>query len=89
MEERKVLAEVELSGNRKAVIYDGTGEDFLTAVETAEAVTGGAPGFKDIVIALMELLVEVDGKKVTEPELKAMPIRDFLKLYRYFLQIVG
>jgi len=89
MQERKVLAEVELSENRKAVIYDGTGEDFLTAVETAEAVTNGTPGFKDIVIALMELLVEIAGKKVTEPELRTMPIRDFLKLYRHFLQIVG
>jgi len=87
--ERKVLAEVKLSDGKKAVIYDGTGEDFLTAVETAEAVSGGTPSFKDIVIALMELLVEVDGKRVTEAELKKMNIRDFTKLYASFLQIVG
>ena len=84
--ERKVLEEVALSDGRKAVIYDGTGEDFLTAIETAEAVSGGNPSFKDIVIALMELLVEIDGKRLSEAELKSLPIKDFMKLYGNFLK---
>ncbi len=87
--EKKVLKEITLPSGKKAVIYDGTGEDFLTAVENAEAVSGGTPGFKDIVISLMELLVTVDGKKLAEPQLRAMPIKDFLVLYRNFLEVLG
>jgi hypothetical protein len=87
--ERKVLNELTLPSGKKAVIYDGIGEDFLTAIENAEKVSGGRPGFKDVVISLMELLVKVDGKPLTEPELRAMPIKDFLILYRHFLEVLG
>ncbi len=85
MEERKKLAEVELSVG-KAIIYEGTGDDFLTAIETAEATSNGTPSFKDIVVSLMELLVEINGKRVSEVEIKKLPMRDFMKLYGNFLK---
>ncbi len=81
--ERKVLKEVELSNGKKAVVYEGTGEDFLTAIEIAQQ-TGG--GFKEAILTLMEQLIEIDGKRVTAEELKKLPLSDFARLYAVFQQ---
>ena len=81
MEERKVLKEINLPSGRKAVVYQGTGEDFLTALEIAQE-TGG--GFKEAILSLMEQLVEIDGKRVTAEELKKLPLQDFAVLYTVF-----
>ena len=35
--ERKVIEEMKLSNGKTAIIYEGTGEDFLTAIEIAGA----------------------------------------------------
>ncbi|SMO74661.1 hypothetical protein SAMN06269117_12513 [Balnearium lithotrophicum] len=83
MENRQVLKELKLSDGRKAVVYEGTGEDFLTAVEIAQE-TGG--GFKEAILTLMEQLIEIDGKRVTAEELKKLPLSDFARLYTVFQQ---
>jgi hypothetical protein len=79
--ERQVLKEVTLSNGKKATVYQGTGEDFLTALEVAQA-TGG--GFKEAILSLMEQLIEIDGKRVTAEELKKLPLQDFAMLYSVF-----
>ena len=79
--ERKVIKEIELSDGRKATVYEGTGEDFLTALEIAQS-TG--EGFKGAILTLMEQLIEIDGKKVNAQELKKLPLQDFALLYTVF-----
>jgi len=79
--ERKVLKELTLSDGRKAVIYQGTGEDFLTALEIVQQ-TGG--GFKEAILTLMEQLIEIDGSRVTAQQLKELPLQDFVTLYTVF-----
>jgi hypothetical protein len=81
--ERKVLKEITLSKGRKATVYEGTGEDFLTALEIAQASGGG---FKEAILSLMEQLIEIDGRRVTAEELKKLPLQDFAVLYAVFQQ---
>ena len=77
--ERKVVEEFKLSDGRTVKIYEGIGEDFLTAIEIAEAT--GKTSVKDTVLTLMELLIEVDGQKLPAEEFAKLPLKDFMKLY--------
>ena len=77
--ERKVLEEIKLSNGKKAVIYEGTGEDFIQAIEIASATQDNS--IKGIILNLMELLIEIDGQKIPAEELAKMPLKDFMRLY--------
>lgn len=77
--ERKVVEEIKLSNGKKAVIYEGTGEDFIQAVEIASATEDNS--VKGIILNLMESLIEIDGQKIPAEELARLPLKDFMKLY--------
>ena len=77
--ERKVIEEIKLSNGKTAIIYEGTGEDFLTAIEIAGATKNYS--LKEITLNLMELLIEIDGQKLPAEELGKLPLKDFMKLY--------
>ena len=85
--ERKVLEEIKLSEGKKATIFEGTGEDLLTAMEIAQAQEN--PSMSNIILNLMEQLVEIDGQKVPAEELKKLPLPDFMKLYTAFLNMTS
>jgi len=77
--ERRVVEEFKLSDGRTVKIYEGIGEDFLQAIEIAEATSKSS--IKEITLTLMELLVEVDGQKLPAEEFAKMPLKDFMKIY--------
>lgn len=85
--ERKVIEEIKLSDGRKATIFEGTGEDLITAMEIAQAQDN--PSMSNIVLNLMEQLVEIDGQKVPAEELKKLPLPEFMRLYTAFLNMTS
>jgi len=85
--ERKILEELKLSNGKTAVIYEGTGEDLLTAMEIAQAQEN--PSMSNIILNLMEQLVEIDEQKVPAEELKKLPLPDFMRLYSAFLSMTS
>ena len=85
--EKKILEEIKLSNGKKAVIFEGTGEDLLTAMEIAQAQEN--PSMSNIVLNLMEQLIEIDGQKLPSEELKKLPLPDFMRLYSTFLNMTS
>jgi len=85
--ERKIIEEFELSDGRKVKIYEGLGEDLLTAMEVAQAQ--GNTSMTSIILNLMEQLVEINGEKIPAEELKKLPLQEFMKIYNSFLKIVS
>ena len=85
--ERKVVEEFNLSDGRQVKIYEGTGEDLLTAMEIAQAQEN--PSMSNIVLNLMEQLVEIDGQKLPAEELKKLPLPEFMRLYTAFLNMIS
>ena len=85
--ERKIMEETTLSNGKKAVIYEGIGEDLIQAMEIAQAQDN--PLLANIMLNLMEILVEIDGNKLPAEELKKLPLSDFMRLYTTFLNMTS
>lgn len=85
--ERKVVEKFNLSDSRQVKIYEGIGEDLLTAMEIAQAQEN--PSMSNIITNLMEMLVEIDGKKIPAEELKKLPLPEFMRIYTAFLKMTS
>ena len=85
--ERKVVEEFKLSDGRTVKIYEGIGEDLLTAMEIAQAQEN--PSMSNIITNLMETLVEIDGQKLPAEELKKLPLSEFMRIYTAFLNMTS
>lgn len=70
--------EIELPSGKKASIKKGKGKHIINATKMA----GGDPG--KLIPCVMQVLVLIDGEKVTVEDLEELDLKDYMRLQTEF-----
>lgn len=68
---REVFANIKISDNVEATIYEGKGLDLIDAMRKSKG------DMCDLIIHLMTRLIKINGKLLTHDKIYELPIKDF------------